>query len=291
MPIYDLKFVKKTHDLLVATHGRGVFVFDNLTPLEEGLGQGLPQDLRLYSSQPGVRWRMWPGEKHGFSARDEFSAPNPPNGVVISYSLAKALVPAGGHDAAAQPSEAGGGQPRQQSAGNRPAQAAEAQRAEEAGPEKEEQPAEPAGLGRDRRGPVKIVVADSGGQVVRTLYGPGKQGLNRVTWNMRYDDAKRLNSAQRPDEENDFFNPGGPAALPGKYKVAVTAAGKTETAEVTVEADPRMPFDMEAGRAQVRAALKLRAWMNAMNESINRIDSLKAQVATVQRLLGPRCGK
>ena len=287
-PIYDLKFHKPNHDLIVATHGRGLFVLDDITPLEEGLGQGLPQDLHLYSSQPAVKWRMWPGERHGFSARDEFSAPNPPNGVVISYSLAKALEPAtDGHDAAAQPTEAGGGQPRQQAAGNRPPQGAEAQRAEEAGPEKEESPAEPAGQGPERRGPVKVVVTDSGGQVVRTLYGPGKQGLNRVTWNMRYDDAKRLNSARRPDEEAEFFNPGGPAALPGKYKVAVTAAGKTETAEVTIEADPRMPFDMEAGRAQLREALELRAWMNAMNESINRIDSLKAQVATVQRLLGP----
>jgi hypothetical protein len=104
---------------------------------------------------------------------------------------------------------------------------------------------------------------------------------------MRYDDAKRLNSARRPDEENEFFNPGGPAALPGKYKVAVTAAGKTQNTEVAVEADPRMPFDMEAGRAQLQQALELRGWMNAMNESLNRIDSLKSQIATVQRLLGP----
>jgi photosystem II stability/assembly factor-like uncharacterized protein len=287
-PIYDIKFHKSSHDLVVATHGRGLFVLDDITPLEEGLQQA--SDLHLYSSQPGVKWRMWPGEKHGFSARGDYSAPNPPNGVVISYSLAKALEPVTGARETAQPAEAGGGQP-QQRPGELPPQGAEAQRAEQAGPEKEEQPAgergEQPGDGRDRRGPVKIVISDAGGQVVRTLYGPGKQGLNRVTWNMRYDEAKRINSERRPDEENEFFNPGGPAALPGKYKVAVTAAGKTETTAVTVEPDPRMPFDIEAGRAQLRQALELRGWVNAMNESINRIDSLKAQIATVQRLLGP----
>ncbi len=287
-PIYDIKFHKPSHDLIVATHGRGLFVLDDITPLEEGLAPA--QDLHLYSSQPGVKWRMWPGEKHGFSARGDYSAPNPPNGVVISYSLAKALEPATAeqHGAAAQPSEAGGGQPRRQQAGTRPPQGAEAVRAQEAGPEKEEQPAEEHEQpGRRPHGPVKIVVTDPAGQVVRTLHAPGKQGLNRVTWNMRYDEAKRLNSERRPDEENDFFNPGGPAVLPGKYKVAVTAAGKTQTTEVAVEPDPRMPFDMEAGRAQLRQSLELRGWLNAMNESINRIDSLKAQIATVQRLLGP----
>jgi hypothetical protein len=216
--------------------------------------------------------------------------------VVVSYHLAKAIEPTaqqGGEHA----TEAGGGQPRRQQQAGAPPRGGEAVRAEESGPEKEEQPrgeqaggeqpGEQAGAGRERRGPVKIVVTDSNGQVVRTLYGPGKQGVNRVPWNMRYDDAKRLNSARRPDEENEFFNPGGPAALPGKYKVTVTAAGKTESTEVAVEPDPRMPFDMEAGRAQLQQALEVRGWMNAMNESLNRIDSLRSQIATVQRLLGP----
>jgi photosystem II stability/assembly factor-like uncharacterized protein len=290
-PVYDLKFHKANHDLIVATHGRGLFVFDDITPLEETSAQVLAQDFHLYSSQPGVKWRLWPGEKHGFSARGDFSAPNPPNGVVISYYLAKTIEPSAQPRGAgaAPPTEAGGAQARQ--AGSRTPQGAESARAEQAGPEREEQPAGeragPAGEGRDRRGPVKIVVTDAGGQVVRTLYGPGKQGLNQITWNMRYDDAKRLNSARRPDEENEFFNQGGPAAIPGKYKVAVTAAGKAQNTEVAVEADPRMAFDMEAGRAQLRQALELRGWMNAINESLNRIDSLKSQIATVQRLLGP----
>lgn len=284
-PIYDLKFHKDGHDLIVASHGRGLFVLDDITPLEESSPQALAQDFHLYSSQPGVRWRTWAGEKHGFSARGDFSAPNPPLGVVISYYLAKAIEPAA-EQAGAQPTQAGSGQPRAQQQETAAApQGAEAVRAQEAGPEREEQP---AGEGRgERRGPVKIVVTDPGGQVVRTLYGPGKAGLNRVTWNMRYDAEKRLNSAKPPDEENEFFNPGGPAALPGDYKVAVTAAGKTENTSVAVVADPRMPFDMEAGRAQLRQALELRAWLNAMNESINRMDSLKSQIATVQRLLGP----
>jgi len=289
VPIYDIQFHKQSRDLVVATHGRGLFVLDDITPLEETTPQVLAQDFHLYSSQPGVKWRSWGGEKHGFSAHGDFSAPNPPTGVVISYYLAKSLEPAGEHESGASAGQAETSQqqqPRQAQPGT-PPQGSEAVRAQEAGPEREEPPVEGA-EGRERRGPVKIVITDPSGQVVRTLYGPGKQGINRVTWNMRYDAEKRLNSARRGDEEeNEFFNPGGPAALPGKYKVGVTAAGKTENVEVAVEPDPRMPFDMEAGRAQLREALELRSWLNAVNESINRIDSMKAQITTVLRLLGP----
>ncbi|HMC70733.1 MAG TPA: hypothetical protein VKJ07_16365, partial [Mycobacteriales bacterium] len=35
VPVYDVQFVKRSHDLVVATHGRGLFVLDNITPLEE----------------------------------------------------------------------------------------------------------------------------------------------------------------------------------------------------------------------------------------------------------------
>src|SRR5256885_10981917 len=35
VPVYDLQFIKRSHDLVVATHGRGLFVLDNVTALEE----------------------------------------------------------------------------------------------------------------------------------------------------------------------------------------------------------------------------------------------------------------
>jgi len=283
-PVYDLKFHGATHDLIVATHGRGLFVLDDITPLEETSPEVLAEAFHLYSSRPGVNWRLWPGEKHGFSTLGEFSAPNPPQGVVISYHLAAAIEPEHEHDGADARHAAKGGQaqPPKEHAGA-PAPGAGAARAEAPGAEEAEQAPE----GGEKRGPVKIVVTDGSGAVVRTLYGPGKQGINRVAWNMRYDEAVRLNAARPPEEDNPFFTPGGPTALPGSYKATVTAAGKSATTEVAFEADPRVPFDVAAARAQMQQALELRSWMNAMNESLNRIDDLKAQLAAMLRLLGP----
>ncbi|MBZ5589715.1 MAG: hypothetical protein LAO05_14250 [Acidobacteriia bacterium] len=287
-PIYDLKFHKATRDLIVATHGRGLFVLDDVTPLEETSPDVLSGTFHLYSSQPGVNWRLWPSEKHGFSTLGEFSAPNPRQGVVISYYLAQATEPDGEHDGedAQHATKAGEGKPPKQQTGA-PAPGAEAARAETSAAEEAEQAPE----GGEKRGPVKIVITDGSGEVVRTLHGPGKQGINRVAWNMRYDEATRLNAARPPEEDNPFFTPGGPTALPGRYKVTVAAAGKSETTEVAFEADPRTPFDVAAARAQLQHALELRSWMSAMNESLNRIDDLNAQLATTLRLLGPEAEK
>ena len=287
-PIYDVKFHKAAHDLIVATHGRGLFVLDDITPLEETSPDVLSQAFHLYSSPPGVNWRMWPGQKHGDSTLTDFSTPNPPHGAVISYYLAAEIKPEHERDGtgARHAGMTGDERPPKQPA-SAPETGVEAAHAEAAGAEEAEQP---AGAG-EKRGPVKIVITDGSGQVVRTVYGPGKQGINRVTWNLRYDEATRLNAARPPEEENPFFNPGGPAALPGSYKATVTAAGKSETTEVAFEADPRTPFDTAAAQAQLRQALELRSWMNAMNESLNRIGDLKAQLAAVLRLLGPEAEK
>ncbi|TAN23871.1 MAG: hypothetical protein EPN33_03375 [Acidobacteria bacterium] len=35
VPVFDVQFVKKTHDLLVATHGRGILALDDIIPLEK----------------------------------------------------------------------------------------------------------------------------------------------------------------------------------------------------------------------------------------------------------------
>ncbi|MGI9103276.1 MAG: WD40/YVTN/BNR-like repeat-containing protein [Terriglobales bacterium] len=287
--IYDIKLHKQNRDLIVATHGRGLFVLDDISPLEQSTPQVLANDFHLYSTDTaGTRWRV-------SGRRDvplgEFSAPNPPLGAVISYYLAKEI-----------PSNAAAGSPRAAQAGETQAPPRGEDVSVQRGAEAAQQPAavakgteppaaEPAAEGAGpQRGPVKIVITDAGGQVVRTLFGPGKQGINRVAWNMRYDEAKRLNVPQRPEERElaELFGfGGGPSALPGDYKAAVTARGQTETTNIHVEPDPRFPFDAEGGKRQLAATLEVRGWVSALNEALNRIISMKAQIATVERLIGP----
>src|SRR5258708_22509310 len=76
--------------------------------------------------------------------------------------------------------------------------------------------------------PVKITISDSSGQVIRTMYGPSKYGVNRTSWKLPYDRPKRL--AFIPGEEPEkefFFDPNvWPTGLPGTHKIPLPAAGQ-----------------------------------------------------------------
>ncbi len=271
VPIYDLKFVKSTHDLVVATHGRGLFVFDNLTPLEELTPEAAAKDFHLFSVLPARRWHMW--NRRGFGMGG-FNAPNPPSGAVIDYYLKSDLPAQAGIKAPSTEGETAEARPTR-GMGQMRGMGAMAGFGAMGGPE-------------GGRGPVKITITDAEGNLVRTLYGPGKQGFNRVTWSLEYEGATRLTLAgsQQEEEENPFFNRNaGPPAVPGDYKVTLTLKGRTETQPVRVEADPRFPVDMAAFQAQTKAALEVRDEVSALNRALNRMESLHAQLGTLQRLL------
>jgi len=230
-PVWDLKFVKASHDLVVATHGRGLFVFDNITPIEEWTDAIEGKDFHLFSSPPAAMLQSW--NRRGF-ASGGFWAPNPPNGVTIDYYVKTEIK------------------------------------------QTEEQK-------KARRDAVKIVLTDEKGAPVSTQWAPAKEGINRHVWNMRYEGPRRVASAKEAPP-NEFFEPNrGPDVVPGTYKVAVTVKGETQTQTVIVLPDPRMPSDMEAFRAQARAALEVRNGVTALNEMINRIDSLQNQISALEK--------
>src|SRR5256884_364267 len=88
VPVYDVQFIKRQHDLVVATHGRGLFVLDNITALEELTPEVVATDFHGFGTQPApipLRPRR-PGV-----APTRFTTPNAPAGAVIDYYLKAAL--------------------------------------------------------------------------------------------------------------------------------------------------------------------------------------------------------
>ncbi|MHB1685766.1 MAG: VPS10 domain-containing protein [Ignavibacteriaceae bacterium] len=83
-PVFDLKFAKKNHDLVVATHGRGLFILDNITPLEE-MPSTDESKFKLFSVLPAYLYNIW--YKGGFNESGKYTAPNPPGGAVIDYFI------------------------------------------------------------------------------------------------------------------------------------------------------------------------------------------------------------
>jgi photosystem II stability/assembly factor-like uncharacterized protein len=235
VPVWDLKFVKATHDLVVASHGRGMYVFDNITVIEELDASIEAKNLHVFTTQPAAQWQSW--NRGGFTIGN-WTAPNPPNGIVIDYYLKKEIK------------------------------------------QTEEQK-------RQRREPVRITITDLHGNPIATEYGPAKEGINRHVWQMRYEGPKKITFAREAPEPSEFFDPNrGPDVVPGTYKVTVTAAGETQTREVTVGSDPRWPVDVEVLRARARMALEIRNQVSAINEALNRLDGWETQLSALPKLVG-----
>ncbi|MGH8318810.1 MAG: VPS10 domain-containing protein [Steroidobacteraceae bacterium] len=86
MPVFDLKFVRG--DLVLATHGRGLWVLDHAAAVAELDPNAVPQQVKLFTPGTGIEYQRW---SRGEGAEPSFVTPNAPNGVVIDYSLPKKL--------------------------------------------------------------------------------------------------------------------------------------------------------------------------------------------------------
>jgi hypothetical protein len=57
-PVYDLQIQPTANDLIVATHGRSIWILDDLTPIQQGdrIGGALPY---LFPLRNGTLWAQW----------------------------------------------------------------------------------------------------------------------------------------------------------------------------------------------------------------------------------------
>ena len=76
----------KDDDLLAATHGRGFWILDNITPLRQLDASALAANAYLFAPQLTYRVR-WDTNSDTPLPPDFPSAPNPPDGAMIDYYL------------------------------------------------------------------------------------------------------------------------------------------------------------------------------------------------------------
>src|SRR5271157_5555958 len=274
VPVYDLKFVKATDDLVVATHGRGLFVLDNIRPVEGMSAKSQDSDFQLVSTAPGTLFHHWRGA--GFGAAADYSTPNGPEGVVIDYFLEKEIEQRRGGGGPGGPGGAGAGGASSAGPALPGGQGGQGGQGEAEGP------------GGQREGPVKIVITDEHGNPVATEHGPSKAGINRFVWSMRYDGPERLTfeRQQEPSEFAEFFGRGrGPMVLAGKYHVVLTVAEHKGEADTSVRPDPNLKIDAENFRASLRFALEGRNAVSALNTMLNRLDGMQKSLAAFQGMV------
>jgi photosystem II stability/assembly factor-like uncharacterized protein len=95
-------------------------------------------------------------------------------------------------------------------------------------------------------------------------------GMHRFVWDLRYAFAGARRRSRRGG--------GGPLAVPGRYTVKLTAAGKTVSAPLVVKMDPRVKTSAADLERQFHLASKLAAGSGEYSAAVGRADDLLKQI-------------
>ena len=255
VPVHDLTF--KQGDLILATHGRGFYIMDDISTLEQMSDAIKASPAHLF--KPRDQYRLasgggFGGGRGGFGGGNQQVTPenapvhptgqNPPTGVVIQYWLKN-----GNENVDLDLLDATGKLIRSYSS-----KADTTQR-----------PAPNAG-GDDFFGPPPPARVAN------------RRGVNTFLWNMRYPDASSF-----PGMILWAANVTGPLVPPGTYKVRMNVDGKpvaTETFKVLP--DPRIKATLAEWDAQSKLALQVRDRFSEANDAVKEIRRIKSELADRQ---------
>jgi hypothetical protein len=84
VPVRDILVHPRDNDLIVGTHGRGIYVMDDITPLQR-IAAAMSTTAQLFDVRPATRWTVW--NKDGNLGQSVWSGPNPPAGAILNYYL------------------------------------------------------------------------------------------------------------------------------------------------------------------------------------------------------------
>ncbi|MGB8477046.1 MAG: hypothetical protein WCE61_23450 [Candidatus Acidiferrum sp.] len=96
-------------------------------------------------------------------------------------------------------------------------------------------------------------------------------GMHRFVWDLRYTFAGGQRRSRRGG--------GGPLAVPGRYTVKLTAAGKTISEPLVLKMDPQVKVSIADLERQFHAASKLAAGIEEFSAAAQRVGDLQKQIA------------
>ncbi len=200
----------KDNDLAIATHGRGFWILDDITPLRELRERVAGNPAYLFT--PELAYRVhWDTNSDTPLPPDEPAGQNPPDGAILNYYLKSSAA----GPVAVEIMDSNGKAVRRLSSGD-PV------------PARDPELAIPEYWVR----PPQVLSAAA--------------GFHRFMWDMHYPPVPGVKSEYPISavEENTAPTPTSPWIMPGKYTVVLIVDGKKYTQSLTVEMDPRIKTSM-----------------------------------------------
>jgi len=233
------------NDLIVATHGRGFWILDDIAPLREA-SAALAASAHLFAPAHAYRVQRDSNTDTPLPP-DEPAAANPPDGAILDYYL-----PAASSAVSLEIQDAMGKLVRRFSSTDKP----------EASEEELQKQLIPLYW---LRAPQRLST---------------DAGMHRWVWDLRYPapTALRHDYPIAAIPHDTPRHPLGPTVLPGAYTVKLTVDGKTSTAHLTVKMDPRVKTPALGLQRKFKAESTLAAIMSQSAQALRQGGSIRAQL-------------
>ena len=247
-------------DLVVATHGRSIFVIDDISPLRSMTPELLQKKLHVFKPRPAIMHGTAQTPSTRFPGQGEFRGPTATTSVVLQLlANAEEL----DHPDPIKNKE------RQESSSAKT-------------PTTETADSDKPTTADDPKDQVTVEVRDASGTLIRTFRSDVHLGLNRINWNYERDGGP---GPSRKFQKQPKVPPSGRKVLAGVYKITVRFQGESQEVEVEVLNDPRIPVSKtdSASKDALRAAreeLNLRLY-----DVTQRLSPIKKQIDVVRARL------
>jgi len=240
--VYDLALDQRDNDLVVATHGRSLWVLDDLTPFQDYGPQVADSPLTLF--RPGEALRFWPWTPLGWLGDETFYGQNPGYGASFSYYLSKAVQEPG-----------------------------ELVISDSSG--KVVRTMKGLHAGTTEQGPVGPAQESEGKKVP---WVPGKAGMQRIHWDLRADGPVRWRSAvpflQGPTS--------GAMLPPGHYTATLKIGGHTASQTFTVLNDPASHASEQDMQDRYQVTEVALHELSQLDVALNRLHAIGEQLRALE---------
>ncbi|MGB2988067.1 MAG: glycosyl hydrolase [Phycisphaerae bacterium] len=212
--VRDMAIHPREHDLILGTHGRGIYIIDDITPLRYLTREVLESKAAFLKTRPAVM--RIPASSQEFPGDDEFVGRNPASGAQIAYYLKK----------------------------------------------------------RHLFGDLKLEIYDSEDNLLYTLPGAKRRGINRVSWSMRMKPPKVPPAASLVPQ---FFSFIGPQVPEGTYTVKLIKGKQAYEGTFDAVMDPRADYTPEGMALQDKTVMKLYRMLRHMTYLVDTLLDVQAQ--------------
>ena len=148
-------------------------------------------------------------------------------------------------------------------------------------------------------GPITLEILDESGSVIRAMNASGRAGLNRASWDLRYDPSQQVALRTTPPDNPRIWDEPrfkgrttrpivhwgiqgpqrtGPIAAPGKFTVRLTAGGAPITRPFEIVKDPEIPSSEGDLQANTAMQIRIQKGINETADMINRLEIIRKQL-------------